>query len=300
MTDYEVARAARGIYFLANDSMADFAIAFLNSVRAYNPNLPVCLIPFNDQVDEIMTLQKTFAFSVVDQSSILSRCDNISIQFHSKIVGHYRKLAAWEGPFESFIYIDVDSVVLHSLDFVFKFLDVFDFVTAHSYEPGYSTAHWVWKESVHSSEKLDNEQIAFCANTGFIASQKASLPIQDITRHVLTALDVKSHMDLRTFEQPFLNYLIVTSGKPYTSLLSLKLSATSRQIPLELEWQDIAIVQNGRVLTTKNCTGRAVLSDILMVHWYGEPGKMAARKSPLWKFYRDLPFRRTPNRLLKK
>jgi hypothetical protein len=40
-----------GVYFSANDVVYDWAIAFLNSYRTFNPDLRLILIPFNDQCD---------------------------------------------------------------------------------------------------------------------------------------------------------------------------------------------------------------------------------------------------------
>src|SRR5258708_768363 len=102
---------ASGMYFLANDSVINNTIAFLNSVRMHNPSLPICLIPFNDDCERVMRLHARYDFSIWSDCEVLRRCDEISLSFHNRVLGHYRKLALWEGGFTQFVYIDTDTVI---------------------------------------------------------------------------------------------------------------------------------------------------------------------------------------------
>jgi len=61
---------SRGVYFLANDTYLEWAIALLESIRAWNPDLPLCLIPFDERADRLIGLTSTYAFSVWDDSSL--------------------------------------------------------------------------------------------------------------------------------------------------------------------------------------------------------------------------------------
>ena len=107
----------RGVYFLANDGILDMAIAFLNSFRTYNPSTALCLIPYADDVEQFTSLHQQYNFTVWSDVDKLRWCDDISWSFHGCVVGQYRKLAMWEGPFDRFVYIDCDTVVLHNIDF---------------------------------------------------------------------------------------------------------------------------------------------------------------------------------------
>jgi hypothetical protein len=50
---------SRGIYIVANDRVYDNAIALLNSIRSYDPEVPVFLIPFNEEYQKVAdTLNK--------------------------------------------------------------------------------------------------------------------------------------------------------------------------------------------------------------------------------------------------
>src|SRR5690349_18229050 len=104
-------RASRGLYFLGDDEMFVFVVSFLNSVRRYNTDLPLCFIPFNDHIDKIEALQERFNFSLWRDQAVLAKCDHISTEFHGSVAGHYRKLAIWEGDYDEFVYIDIDTTV---------------------------------------------------------------------------------------------------------------------------------------------------------------------------------------------
>ncbi|EEP75020.1 hypothetical protein MCAG_05347 [Micromonospora sp. ATCC 39149] len=89
----------RGAYFVANDAILDLAIAFLDSFRAHNPSIPLCLVPFGDDVEELTRLAGEYDFSIWRDQARLSWCDAIGRRFHGHRVGQYRKLAIWDGPF---------------------------------------------------------------------------------------------------------------------------------------------------------------------------------------------------------
>jgi len=137
----------------------------------------------------------------------------------------------WDGPFDEFLYRDVDTVVLAPVDFACSTLAEYGFVTSHSNLSG--MVPWVWKPSIASTGALTREQINYAAKTGFIASKKSVLPMDSMVEKVDEAVALLPHMELRSLEQPLLNYLAVTSGERYTSLLNLFKSNSSYPIMLE-------------------------------------------------------------------
>ena len=46
----------RGIYITANDRVIDQAIALMNSIRLYDPDSPVILIPYDNNYQQIADL----------------------------------------------------------------------------------------------------------------------------------------------------------------------------------------------------------------------------------------------------
>jgi hypothetical protein len=70
-----------------------------------------------------------------------------------------------------------------------------------------------WKKSIYETDRLTPQQIDFAANTGFISSKKGCLGLRDVVSQLPAAIELAIHMKLG-YEQPLLNYLIVTSGMP--------------------------------------------------------------------------------------
>ena len=255
----------RGVYFLADDRIIDLVVAFLNSFRTYNPSIPLCLIPFNSNIDHITQLQTKYHFQIYSDSEILNQCDELGSRISGKIGRAVRKLAAWHGSFEKFIYIDVDTIVLDNLDFVFEYLDHYAFISSHSNMSGLKK--FVWKDSIDIAGFLSPEQIAYSANMGFIASKKGVLSLQILENKLTEVIAVSMHMEFYYQDQSLMNYLIVTSGRQYTSLFVLYFSypGASNNIKLE-QWagQKGVMVKDGRLSFKKNH------HPILLMHWAGE------------------------------
>lgn len=260
---------SQGIYFIASDRVIDLAIAFLNSVRMHHPSIAICLIPFNDDCDRLLKLRTVFNFSVFDDPERLDWCDRISEQVIGSKLGHFRKLATWAGPFEEFIYIDIDTVLLTDLSFVFKCLADWDIVPSHSDLPG--LIEFVWNRSIDLTGALSQRQIEYAANTGFMASRKGVLTQEYVNAKLPSALALKEHMCPDTVEQPFLNYLIVVSPLRYTSLHVLRQETKNPEIKLEL-WA-------GRPTVSKAFWLATIVRQILflgfdpqyfLIHWAGE------------------------------
>ena len=256
-------KKTRGVYFLANDRILEITIAFLNSFRKFNPDTPLCLIPFRSDIAEFEALQETYNFTIFNNHEILTLADQISLLFHPSVTGHYRKLACWHGPFEKFIYIDVDMVVLKNLDFAFNLSERFGFVTSLSDIP--EAEKWVWKPEIYQTGILTNEQIRYSANTGFIISEKGRIPLNTLMERSLKAAPLAAHMELSCKEQPLLNYLIVTSGLTFSSLWKLAETNSYPQKYVEY-WAG-----NGRKHLkngfTTECKGE--MREVFLIHWAG-------------------------------
>lgn len=273
---------SRGVYFLANDAVYDLAVAFLNSFRLHNPAALLCLIPYDNEFGKIESLKEKYQFHIYDDHVILNACDDISIQFHDRVLGAYRKLATWEGCFDEFIYIDIDTVVLDRIDFAFQFLSVANIFTSHSNIP--NIVKWVWKDSIYDRGILSDEQIQYAANTGFFVSTKGVLSVQYAISKIPDALLLKADMELFCMEQPFLNYLIVTSGIEYSSLTNMSHSLDSNEFRFEC-WAGTSggIVRDGSFYIPGK-------DKFFLVHWAGLWQKDLDRipYRDLWLFYRNL------------
>lgn len=275
--------AARGVYFLSNNKLFEQTVAFLRSFRTHNPTIALCLIPSNSKVDRILALQSAYSFSVLDDADLLAGCDAISEQFHGHVLGTYRKLAAWEGIFDAFIYIDVDTVVLAPIDFAFEFLDYGNYVASHSNIESIRPS--VWKDSIYDTNLLTAPQISYSVNTGFFVSSRGLFNLKHCQAKVAGALQLKDSMELFFGEQSFLNYLVVTSGYAYTSFTTLHASG----VALPTQFVFWAGNPGGRVEG-----GKLHFRDdvpIFLLHWTGIWQKIAGLVDELpyrelWEHYR--------------
>ncbi len=255
---------SRGVYFLANDWFIDLVIAFLNSFRKYNLDIELCLIPFNNDVSRIIKLKEHYNFSILDNNNLFEFCDELSLNFHDKTVGHYRKLSLWDGIYDEFIYIDIDTIILSKIDFAFTLFENYDIITSKSDVK--IDKQWVWKESVYETGLLNPKQIAYAANTGFIISKKGVIQINEIKNKIHIAKELKPHMVLFCQEQPFLNYLIVSSNRKYSSLYNLLDTEAYPENMVECWVGHKNFKKNGEYfMLAKNKVRK-----IFLIHWAGE------------------------------
>ncbi len=258
------AKPRRGVYFIANDAVLDLAIAFLNSFRRFNPTIALCLIPFDDNAKKVLRLRDRYRFSVWSDRATFDWSDAIARRFHPEHRHqHYRKLALWQAEFDEFLYIDVDTVILGNVDFVFDFLSEYDFVMSDSNRADHIKS--VWRDSIYATGKLSTEQIGFAASTGFIASKRGLLSKDFVDASLDAALELAPSMELGAYEQPFLNYLMVTSALRSTSLWLL--AKTHKWVRLECWAGDPTAIRRGGQIFRYD--GRVEQVPALLVHWAG-------------------------------
>ncbi len=214
-----------GVYFLCNDGLIEMAIAFLNAFRLYNPNLPLCLIPYrDDDITQLRDLARVYDYSIFPYPDVLVACDRIGHRIKPYDY-RFRKLAIWEGDFDNFIYLDVDNIVLDDVLPLFQLLQAYQFVVCDSNVAG--NIQWVWKDSLPLREKIGAAQVEFAANTSFILSRKGALSLAVIESRSDAIDDLVPYMQLACGEQPLLNYLIASSGQKASSLSALHKSGAN-------------------------------------------------------------------------
>ena len=110
----------KGVYIVANDKVIEQAIALLNSVRFYDPDIPVVMIPFDENYQQTAQILKdkhgVTLYQDLDFIKQLSQqlFDIFGENFFNK-PNKLRKQACWFGEFDEFIYIDTDIVVFEPL-----------------------------------------------------------------------------------------------------------------------------------------------------------------------------------------
>ncbi len=277
LQDNTVSKSSRGVYFISNDAVYDYTVAFLNSLRTFNPTIPLCLIPFDADACRIMALADTYGFIVWDPRKRLATCDNIARGLHRHVLGHYRKLAIWEGPFSEFVYIDVDTIILSELTFVFDLLHQYDILTGFS--NSIESIKYVWKEQPTSY--LSPQEIAYSANTGFIASRRGVMTVRRAVNIGEDNAALMKYVELNCMEQGFMNVVILKSGGRYSSLRQIRnVSGITNNLPIEVWGGDIDAADEVRTIEAR------LGIKPLMIHWAGLQRQRTHLQSVLWQHYR--------------
>lgn len=221
-----------GIYTLANDAVFDQLVALLNSIEANaGKNYPVCVIAYDQHLDRLrVELAQRPNVTLMDDPKIFGRWEEFSQQVWQThptalaewqaqgIQGVYRlhcnhRYAAFdlEAPFDRFLYLDADTLVLSSLSPIFDALDQHNFVV-------YDFQH---RDPSHifnlQSERLATlfppariEAEIFCS--GCYASKRGLFPLEQ--RQWLVAQLAAGEADvlyLRAPNQSVLNYMTMRS-----------------------------------------------------------------------------------------
>ena len=212
----------KGICTLANDTVYDQLIALLNSIEVIlGSNIPICIYPFDDQIEQIKA-------EIVNRPNVFIYEDSASIQRWDefmqaaaperlnrkifRLYGAHRRFCAFDGPFEKFIYMDADTLVMNSLDGVFQKLEESDFVV---YDFQFRDPTKVYNIQspklleVFEQTRIDSE--IFCS--GFYGS-KQGLFEQDTREWLLAQLQSGEAEILYegAGEQPLLNYMVMKTG----------------------------------------------------------------------------------------
>lgn len=194
----------KGVYFLANDQVLSWSTAFLNSLRRFNPDLPLYLIPFNEQCDQLLKLQPAYNFKVYDDHHF-QRLEKIGRAFE---LGHqdyshswFRRYASFWGPLDEFLYLDTRTLVLQDLEPIisaprkngFEFLH-YDCALDQVYEPG----------PFRRQLLLEGRARGFLS--GMWASVKGLFTIEEFEQLAHGALKIRDQLNARNTDQAFINY----------------------------------------------------------------------------------------------
>jgi len=195
----------RGVYFSANDAVYDWTVTFLNSYRRFNPDLPLFLIPFDEDCDRLHRLQSEYDFKIYTDPAF-DRLEAIGEAFelgHSEGVGPYwfRRYAAFWGPLDEFMYLDARQLVLADLEpfvtapgeYGFDFMH-YDCALDQVYEPG------------PFRRKMLRQNRARGFNSGRWASRKGLFTIGELENLADEGLEIRDQLNPRNTDQAFINY----------------------------------------------------------------------------------------------
>ena len=220
-----------GICTLANDRVYDQLVALLNSIEVNaGKALPVCVYPYDDNTERIKAeIAQRPKVQLFDNQEIIERWDNFAksawephptakerwLKAGSKgyhRFGTHRRYCAFDGPFDRFIYMDGDTLLMSPLDRVFAQLDNYDCVVydfqhkdiTHVYEVTSSKLLEIFPQ-----ERLNQE--IFCS--GFYGSKKGLFDGE--RRNWLIEQLRAGEAEIvypMAVDQPLLNYMMMRSN----------------------------------------------------------------------------------------
>ena len=273
-----------GIYTLANDVVCDQLIALLNSIEVnLGSDFPVCVIPYDDRLEKVLPIiERRKNVSLLDNREILSRWEDFSTKIWEvhptafKIwqergvsgvnrLGMHRRFCAFdpESPFDRFVFLDADILVLLSFDYIFEKLNEYDLVV---YDFQYKDPSHVYDVNspklleIFNQERIESE--IFCA--GLYASKKGVFPEE--TREMLLTKLAGGEAEILYVngpDQSIINYMTMRSPRSiYNFSLHLppeEKTGCSVTSP-HFEYRDKVLYDKGKRLT--------------YLHYIGVPSKV--------------------------
>jgi hypothetical protein len=205
---------SRGIYIIANDKVTDHAIALLNSIRLYDKDTPVVMIPYDDNYHNIAAmLNEYYGVQLYEDLEFI---DRLSKRLHETFGGQFfarpnqfRKQACWFGPFDEFLYIDTDIVVFEKISDNLNYLANTDFICCdYQHSGGIKN---VFSQKVLTDKVFTETEVKDIFNGGFWGSKKNLISEQDLYE---TFAECAAHPDYfdfseKTSDQPIINYMLL-------------------------------------------------------------------------------------------
>ena len=271
----------RGIYIVANDRVIENAIALLNSIRCYNLDIPVMLIPFNDeyyQVAEILgTLHQVQVFpdlELIDQFT--QTVGEIFDRDFLKLPNKMRKLAAWFGPFEQFLYIDTDIIVFEDIAANLDQLETVDFFCCDFHFSGEKLRN-IFSPVVLEQQIFTETELEDVFNSGFWGANKDAITPEKL---YATLKECAQHRDYFDFtegvtDQPVVNYLVLKNIPKRMNLVKVPEGAPGN-------WGGSSHFKEiDHILYDKG-------KRLQYIHWAGTPIQPGGAYWKIWEYYRYL------------
>lgn len=236
-----------GICTLGNDRVFDQIMALVNSIGSVmGSDFPVCIFPYDDQCDRLRSVFRDRPnVWVFEDQAVLDYWDQQAKQVwdtcpqakHTwqKITldpyyrfGTHRRFGAFSGPFDRFLYMDADTLLLQDVSKIFDQLETHDWIVydfqhrdvSHVYNCGSSKLL-----EVFTPQQLDRE--IFCS--GFYAAKRGTFS-PEVLDQLLSWLQSGESEILYSMapDQTILNYWVMRSNLAiYNYALELPNSETT-------------------------------------------------------------------------
>jgi alpha-N-acetylglucosamine transferase len=260
-----------GIAIVANDKVHSWLLPFLESYRATNADIPLHLIPFDDNVTATRRAAELYGAIWVNDDT--REVDALAKRLYPLFPHHrrrLRKLQALALPLDRVIYLDVDTILFRSFRNVFQALrpGETEFVIAS-----------VSEEYVYNRKRADHAFLdgVTLFNDGFFLTSRRVLSLADFERIIAADEDLFHAVRKRgmLFAQPLVNFVVHRLGLKVRSLGDCVEQASNESF---YKAEGIALTENGPL----DWQGR----EIYFAHWAGATGTPKRRVfDALWLDY---------------
>ena len=203
----------KGIYIMANDRVTEQAIALLKSLRFYDSDTPVVLIPYDDEYQQVAGTLRKYGVTLYKDLELLKHLsqqlyDIFGSGFFAR-PNQFRKQACWFGEFDEFLYIDTDIVVFEKIIDTLDYLKIYDFISCDYQHLG--GLKNVFTPKVISDRVFTEKETTEIFNCGFWGAKKTAIT-EEILFHAFR--ECAAHPDYfdfseKTSDQPIINYMIL-------------------------------------------------------------------------------------------
>ncbi len=269
----------RGIYILGNDRVQENAIALLNSIRLYDPDVPVYLVPFNDQYQQLLaSLQPKGVELFPNLDKIEELSQNMANWFPEdffpvkRSLNKLRKFNFWLGPLDEFLYIDTDIVVFDTISDILDYLSEYEFVCCdYQHKRGLKD---VFNPIVREKGIFTDSDLQDIFNSGLFASRKDAISESQIAEVLQECGSHREYFDFTNgiVDQPILNYMVLRCTSKRLNMVGIPgYDAGSWAGSSHFQQLEPGVLYDGEQRLT-------------YLHWAGRKPEVAYKE--IWEYYR--------------
>ena len=271
----------QGIYIVANDKVIENAIALLNSIRLYDSDISIILIPFDDNYQKVFQIieQKHNVQLFPDLEFLDKFTQNIGNIFDRDFLAlpnKMRKLVQWFGPLDEFLYIDTDIIVFDKIADTLNYLKDYEFINCDYHYKGKGLTD-IFSNVVVEQNIFTNEELKDIFNSGFWSSKKGIFTEDRLYKLLKECSLHREYFDFssKTTDQPILNYIILKSTTKRLNLVKITDNEPG-------SWAGSPHFQEkDRILYDKG-------KKLKYLHWAGTAMTNDYNYRELWEYYRYL------------
>ncbi|MDJ0703753.1 MAG: methionine synthase [Leptolyngbyaceae cyanobacterium MO_188.B28] len=271
----------RGIYIVANDKVAENAIALLSSLRLHDPEIPVVLIPFNDDYQTVAsTLAELYQVTCFPDLAFLEVFTQTISEIFPRdflaLPNKMRKLAAWFGPLEDFLYIDTDILVFEPISKTLDYLLQADFICCDFHHKGRGLKD-VFSSTIQAQGIFSEDDLTDVFNSGFWGAKKGTISLEQMYELLRECAQHREYFDFSsgTTDQPIMNFLVLKS-------IAKRLNITNTNPHEPGSWAGSShFREENHILYDGD-------RPLRYLHWAGTPMRAGGPYRSLWEYYRYL------------